>query len=136
MERVDLFEQYETLPKEVGAVLDKYSEMENDYEACFGLVQELEGVGYFCEYYLDAQPFGLRKIMKKGNSYTYKEIENFTLSKGLDDAEFSLEEFGVFQVGVQFLILDHLDEDKKASFVLTGTAGDDSIYECVYTDFK
>lgn len=136
MERIDLFEQTETLPFKVNEILTKYEAMENDYESCANLVKDLETVGYTCEYYLDAQPYGLRKIINKGNSYTYEELENFTRSKGLDDAEFSLEEFGVFQVGVQFLVLDHLEDDEKASFVLTGTMGDNSIYECVYTDFK
>jgi len=136
MERIDLFENIETLPKEVESVLNKHAECENDYESCANLVKELNAVGYTCEYYLDAEPFGLRKMIKKGNSYTYDEIENLTLDKGLDNSEFSLEELGSFIIGKHFLVLEHGTEDKVASFTLTGTKGDLSIYECVYTDFS
>lgn len=135
MEKVDLFSKPETLPKEVQEVLKKYEECEFDYDDCQNLVEDLEKVGYTCDYYLDAEPFDLRKMMKKGNSYTYSDIENYTLDVGMSDAEFSLEEFGKFNVGQQFLKLEHNEKDKVASFVLTGTMGDDSIYECIYTDF-
>lgn len=57
---MDMFEQYELLPIEVQAILDKYSEKENDYENCSNLVDELEQVGWTCDYGLDAEPFNLR----------------------------------------------------------------------------
>ena len=56
---MDMFEHYEKLPIEVQAILDKYSEMENDYENCGNLVDELELVGWTCEYGLSAEPYDL-----------------------------------------------------------------------------
>lgn len=57
-----MFECYEELPIEVQAVLDKFSECENDYENCGNLVDELETIGWTCDFYLDAEPYGLRPI--------------------------------------------------------------------------
>ena len=61
---MDMFEHYEKLPIEVQAILDKYSEMENDYENCGNLVDELELVGWTCEYGLSAEPYDLRELSK------------------------------------------------------------------------
>lgn len=57
---MDMFDEYEKLPLEVQAILDKYSEMDNGYEECRNLVQELESVGYTCQYGLDGIPFYLK----------------------------------------------------------------------------
>ena len=62
---MDMFEHYEKLPIEVQAILDKYSEMENDYENCGNLVDELELVGWTCEYGLSAEPYDLRELSKE-----------------------------------------------------------------------
>jgi hypothetical protein len=61
---MDLFEQIETLPKEVQAILDKYCDGDNTYDKCAELVAELETVGYTCEYGLDAEPYDLQKIIQ------------------------------------------------------------------------
>ena len=58
----DLFETPELTPNEVQAILDKYSEMDNTYTNCGDLIDELESVGYTCDYGLDAEPYGLRPI--------------------------------------------------------------------------
>lgn len=58
---VDLFEHIDTLPQEVQEVLEKHSSMENSYEDCNKLVADLEAVGYTCDFYLDAEPYNLRK---------------------------------------------------------------------------
>ena len=57
-----MFECYEELPIEVQAVLDKFSECENDYENCGNLVDELETIGWTCDFYLDAEPYDLRPV--------------------------------------------------------------------------
>jgi len=57
----DLFEDYDNLPDEVKAVLDKYSTDTMTYEACATLVEKLEAIGYTCEYGLDAVPYDLSK---------------------------------------------------------------------------
>jgi uncharacterized protein CbrC (UPF0167 family) len=59
---IDLFDDIENLPSEVREILDQYSEHDFTYETCANLVKELNAVGYTCEYYLDAQPYGLRKL--------------------------------------------------------------------------
>ena len=59
---VDLFNTPEILPIEVQIILHKYYEMDDTYENCGNLVDELEQVGYTCDYYLDAEPFDLRKL--------------------------------------------------------------------------
>jgi hypothetical protein len=61
---MDLFEHYETLPIEVKEILDNYQYCDNTYENCSNLVDELEKVGYTCEYGLDAEPYGLQKIIQ------------------------------------------------------------------------
>ena len=64
---VDLFVSLEELPQEVQDILQKYYEIfdsgeyTNGYVVCANLVKELEEVGYTCSYYLDAEPFWLRK---------------------------------------------------------------------------
>jgi len=63
MESIDLFEQYDTLPQEVKDIINEFNEKDGDgYENCAELVKRLEAVGYTCEYYLDAEPFNLKKI--------------------------------------------------------------------------
>ena len=59
---MDLFEIYETLPMEVQEVINNFSEKDNDYENCAKLVEELNAVGYTCDYGLDASPYDLKQI--------------------------------------------------------------------------
>jgi hypothetical protein len=63
METVNLFEDYKNIPKEVNAIIKKYNYFEDatykDLEEC---LKELETIGYTFDYYLDAQPYDLRKI--------------------------------------------------------------------------
>jgi len=58
----DLFEDIESLPQELQAILNKYSEMDNDYHNCAKMLKEVEAIGYTFEYGLDAEPYGLSKI--------------------------------------------------------------------------
>jgi len=60
----DLFEHPECIPQEVKEVLDRFADKVEEgmsYEDCASLVSNLEAVGYTCEYYLQAEPFFLRK---------------------------------------------------------------------------
>lgn len=68
----DMFEYYNELPIEVQLILDKFSPFENTYENCGNLVDELESVGWTCDYYLDAEPYGLRLI-----DVELKELEGY-----------------------------------------------------------
>ena len=59
----DLFEKdFSELPIEVQEVLSKYAYDEFNYENCGNLVDDLNSIGYTCEFGLDAEPFGLRKL--------------------------------------------------------------------------
>jgi hypothetical protein len=62
---VDLFEDYENMPKRVAEILDKYYDRygeDMDYRDTQRMLEEIEGVGYTFDYYLDNQPYGLRPI--------------------------------------------------------------------------
>ena len=60
----DLFETYETLPKEVQEIINDFSEADKNYNNCQDLVEALEQVRYTCEYGLDATPYDLKKLKK------------------------------------------------------------------------
>lgn len=63
----DLFENYDELPQEVKNILEQFLVRETEgidgYENCEQLVKELNLIGYTCDYYLQAEPFNLRKIL-------------------------------------------------------------------------
>lgn len=69
-EGIDLFETPELIPPQVAEILDKYSDAfeEGDYRGLEMALKEIESVGYTFEYYLDGQPYDLRKIGQKGKS--------------------------------------------------------------------
>jgi hypothetical protein len=59
----DLFETPELIPDEVKAILETFDEnCENTYFELDRLLIELEPLGYIFDYYLDAEPYGLRPI--------------------------------------------------------------------------
>ena len=58
----DLFETPELIPDEVQAVLETFDEDADSYRELARLVNELEPLGYTFDYYLDAEPYGLRPI--------------------------------------------------------------------------
>lgn len=70
---IDLFEDYENIPPEVQAILDKYSEgiEEGNYQELQKAVDELNSIGYTFEYYLDGVPYDLRPIGSKGKVDEY-----------------------------------------------------------------
>ena len=76
-EGIDLFEHQEDLPSEVKEILDKYSEEDNTYESLGKMQSELEPLGYTFDYYLDAEPYGLRKMATGGGvdySFDYQML--------------------------------------------------------------
>jgi DNA-binding ferritin-like protein len=73
---VDLFEDYENIPTEVNAILEKYDNFQDaDYEDLNRGLEELEKIGYTFNYGLDASPYDLRKIGEKGRSEVMEENE-------------------------------------------------------------
>lgn len=59
-EEKDMFDFYDELPNEVKEVIDNFKE--NTYDECAKLVMNLNQIGWTCNYYLDAEPYGLRKL--------------------------------------------------------------------------
>jgi hypothetical protein len=71
----DLFEKdFSELPIEVQEVLSKYAYDEFNYENCGNLVDDLNSIGYTCEYGLSAEPFDLRRLTIYDN-WTDMEID-------------------------------------------------------------
>ena len=60
----DLFETPELIPDEVQAVLETFDEDADSYRELSRLLDELEPLGYIFSYYLDAEPYWLRKIVE------------------------------------------------------------------------
>ena len=60
---IDFFEQYETLPNEVKKIIDKFDEEQLfTYTTCADLQEELEKVGWTCDYGLSAEPYDLKPL--------------------------------------------------------------------------
>jgi hypothetical protein len=60
----DMFNDWENIPPDVMAILDKYSEEEQSYQILQSLQDELEAIGYTFDWGLDAEPYGLRPMKK------------------------------------------------------------------------
>jgi len=59
----DLFETPDLIPIDVQIVLESFDEdAPNTYHELQRLVDEIEPLGYTFDYYLDAEPYGLRPI--------------------------------------------------------------------------
>ena len=58
----DLFETPELITNEVQLVLESFNEDIDSYQELDRLLAELEPLGYTFDYYLDAEPYGLRPI--------------------------------------------------------------------------
>lgn len=59
---MDLFECVETLPKKIQDILKSFDENADAYRELKRIVEELEQHGFTFDYYLDAEPYNLRKI--------------------------------------------------------------------------
>ena len=59
----DLFETPELIPDEVQAVFETFNEdSDNSYFELDRILSEIEPLGYTFDYYLNAEPYGLRPI--------------------------------------------------------------------------
>ncbi len=132
---MDLFEHYEELPQEVQDVI-MTNEGDFDYKECQEFVEKLNKLGYTCDYYLDAECHSLRKIVKVGETYTYGELGIYSNDVGLNEAEFTREEKGEWEVGKHTIEFTKKDDDSvKMKFVLEGLYAGSSIYKCIETAF-
>jgi len=65
-EEIDLFEHLDEQPLALKEVVAKHFSILNEgtvdgYKACGDFLSEVEQIGYTFEYYLDAEPYGLKK---------------------------------------------------------------------------
>jgi hypothetical protein len=59
----DLFETPELIPSDVQAILESFDEESpNTYSELDRLVNEIELIGYTFDYFINAEPYGLRPI--------------------------------------------------------------------------
>lgn len=70
-QKVDLFEQWETLPQPVQDILTKYSEAES-YQDLEAMLLELKPLRYIFDYGLDCAPYNLRHRRKPINKIQYR----------------------------------------------------------------
>lgn len=71
----DLFKSPSLLPDDVRAVVESFSESENDYESCKQLENALQPLGYTFDWGLDAEPTLLRKITPEEAKFKRAVIE-------------------------------------------------------------
>jgi hypothetical protein len=67
-EEIDLFEDYENIPDNVQAILEKNEDAfeTGDYKGLEKALKEMNKIGYTFDYYLDGQAYNLRPIGSKG----------------------------------------------------------------------
>ncbi len=58
----DLFETPELIPNEVQAILETFDQDASPYIELERLLTEIKPLGYIFDYFLDADPYGLRPI--------------------------------------------------------------------------
>lgn len=58
----DLFETPELIPSEVQAVLETFNEEADPYWELERVLKQVEKLGYTFDFYLDAEPYGLRPV--------------------------------------------------------------------------
>jgi hypothetical protein len=95
---VDLFEEYEQQPPQVGAIYDKYEQKiidgDFDYSDSAEFLKEMKAIGYTFEYGLDNEPYGLRPIGVDLNELEgYEEYAKGGEIKMYDQVEFEVPYF-------------------------------------------
>jgi hypothetical protein len=133
---MDLFNHQEELPQKVKDVLKEFEDCEFTYDSCAQLVSALNEVGYTCDYYLDAEPYHLRKIIKAGDTYTYKELGLYHEDVNCYSAEFTKKEEGTWEYGKYVIELTNKENPNiKMKFILKGFYAGDSLFICSETTY-
>ena len=115
---VDLFEDYEKIPKNVKTVLDKYSKDfdEENYSGIKKAHTEIEKLGYTFEFYIDGSVFALRPKSVKLNQVVGFEDENNPNVQNKSDVNLSKYNKKVYQKNGEKLEV-YFDSDGEISFV-------------------
>lgn len=76
----DLFEYPELLPANVNEIVERFAnEDDYSYERCDQLIDELNAVGYTCEYGLDAMPYNLQRLHSP-KQYSYEDMAHLAFA--------------------------------------------------------
>lgn len=76
----DLFEYPELLPANVTEIIERFAnEGQFSYERCDQLIDELNAVGYTCEYGLDAMPYNLQRLHST-KKYSYEDMAHLAFA--------------------------------------------------------
>lgn len=76
----DLFEYPELLPANVNEIIERFAnEGQFSYERCDQLIDELNAVGYTCEYGLDAMPYNLQRHLSL-RKYSYEDMAHLAFA--------------------------------------------------------
>lgn len=134
MKRIDLFADYETLPQEVQDVLAKYEDWGESYDECAAMLADMNKIGYTFEYYLTAEPYGLRRMFKVTEEYSLEEIESMCADEGLDTPDYELERRTM--IFSKILIVKHKTENKMLKFGLSSIIDGKETYTCIHADFE
>ncbi|MEK6829794.1 MAG: hypothetical protein AABY15_06770 [Nanoarchaeota archaeon] len=127
---MDLFEHYDKLPQAVRDIISKYGEdWDETYENCRNMLLEVEAHGYTFDYYLDAEPYDLRRMVKVGEKYQLDELDTFFAERGCNIPDYALNDNG------DHVSIQHKTEPNK-SILLKLVEMKDGIktYECIHTD--
>lgn len=91
-EVVDLFEQYETLPKKIQDIIEfymsKYEEGDYDYSDSKEFLEKMEKEGYTFEYGLDNEPYDLKRIYYYGGEIERKVVTGITEEPSVSETIF------------------------------------------------
>lgn len=71
------------------------------------------------------------KIFKLNCEYRYSAIQNEICYDSME-----IFEYGVVLIGEYFLVVRDIRTNIVCSFVLTGMTNKETIYKCIYNDFK
>jgi hypothetical protein len=82
----DLFETPELIPDNIKEILKDFEKSEPTYESCNELVSVLKQNGYECDFTLESEPYGLRKLTELELNTTNK-IDNDKINQILNDVD-------------------------------------------------
>lgn len=58
----EVINDYDKLPIEVQIILDTFDEMKCSYKECARITDDLEQIGWTCEYGLEGEPYDFKRI--------------------------------------------------------------------------
>ena len=138
---IDLFEDYESQPKELSEIVEMYEERyadgDMDYESTKEFLDKVNAIGYTFDAGLDNEPYNLRPMMAKGGKVNLSELSDATYRMAETDKKQSKR---LFEISDDLADLDLGNKTfakggRTISIVNDGVKFDKSKYKAVYGDF-